>query len=218
MKGSVFLNTDFSRNLVLLRKEKGLSQKKVSEDLSISQALLSHYEKGIRECGLEFVVKTADYFGVSCDFLLGRSDKREPHRPEPGGKLTEGSSAQNPINGSVNIVLGILKKINSKSLYIYVTNYLSAAVYTMFRMLYSSSEKNPQQLFKVESDLYAAVASSKMAMARAKCKSLLNGSVFDDGEKISKEKLPVLNISIIEAEFPKNSHALFDLIDRVEKD
>ena len=76
------INNDFPRILTLLRKEQGFSQKKVAEDLGISQALLSHYEKGIRECGLNFVVKVADYYGVSCDYLLGRT----PHRT--GKKFT----------------------------------------------------------------------------------------------------------------------------------
>ena len=66
------MSSDFSRIITLLRKEKGISQKQVASDLGISQALLSHYEKGIRECGLDFVVKVADYYGVSCDYLLGK--------------------------------------------------------------------------------------------------------------------------------------------------
>lgn len=65
------MNTAFPRILTLLRKERGVSQKQVSTDLQVSQALLSHYEKGIRECGLDFVVRAADYYGVSCDYLLG---------------------------------------------------------------------------------------------------------------------------------------------------
>ena len=43
--------------------KRGISQKKAATDLHISQALLSHYEKGIRECGLDFVVAAADYYG-----------------------------------------------------------------------------------------------------------------------------------------------------------
>ena len=70
------MNADFHRILTLLRKEKGISQKQAAASLGISQALLSHYEKGIRECGLEFVVKVADFYGVSCDYLLGRSPDR----------------------------------------------------------------------------------------------------------------------------------------------
>ena len=55
------MNTDFPRILTLLRKERGISQKQAAAELGISQALLSHYEKGIRECGLDFVVRTADF-------------------------------------------------------------------------------------------------------------------------------------------------------------
>ena len=43
------MNKDFPRILTLLREEKGLSQKKAAADLGISQPLLSHYEKGIRD-------------------------------------------------------------------------------------------------------------------------------------------------------------------------
>ena len=56
---------EFSRIITLLRKERGITQKQAAQDLGVSQALLSHYEKGIRECGLDFVVRVADYYGVS---------------------------------------------------------------------------------------------------------------------------------------------------------
>ena len=56
------MNTDFPRILSLLRKERGLSQKQVAQDLGIAQALLSHYEKGKRECGLSFLIKAATLF------------------------------------------------------------------------------------------------------------------------------------------------------------
>ena len=52
---------------------KGVSQKQAAADLGISQALLSHYENGIREPGLQFLVKAADYYNVSCDYLLGHA-------------------------------------------------------------------------------------------------------------------------------------------------
>ena len=69
--------SDFSRSLTLLRKEKGISQRSAAKDLGISQALLSHYENGIREPGLAFVVKACDYYGVSADYLLGRTLSRD---------------------------------------------------------------------------------------------------------------------------------------------
>ena len=58
------MNTDFPRIIALQRKERQISQKQAAADLGISQALLSHYEKGIRECGLDFLVRIADYYNV----------------------------------------------------------------------------------------------------------------------------------------------------------
>ena len=66
---------NFSEALCELRRSRGLSQRSVAADLHISQALLSHYENGAREPGLGFVVRACDYYGVSADFLLGRTDE-----------------------------------------------------------------------------------------------------------------------------------------------
>lgn len=54
--------SDFSRCLSLLRQERGVSQRAAAKDLGISQALLSHYENGVREPGLAFVVKACNYY------------------------------------------------------------------------------------------------------------------------------------------------------------
>ncbi len=59
-----------------LRQEKGVSQKSAAADLGVSQALLSHYEKGIREFSLDFLSRAADYYEVTADYILGRSDSR----------------------------------------------------------------------------------------------------------------------------------------------
>jgi len=69
--------TEFSRTLSLLRRERGVSQRTAAADLGVSQALLSHYENGIREPGLPFVVRACDYYNVSADFMLGRTLSRE---------------------------------------------------------------------------------------------------------------------------------------------
>lgn len=70
------MDRNFSVVLSELRKEKGLSQKEAAAKLGISQALLSHYEKGIRECGHSFLMRVADFYDVSCDYLLGRTTER----------------------------------------------------------------------------------------------------------------------------------------------
>ena len=55
----------------------GISQRKAAAALGISQALLSHYENGIREPGLAFVARACDFYHVSADFLLGRTSSRD---------------------------------------------------------------------------------------------------------------------------------------------
>lgn len=68
---------EFSQVILKLRKERRLSQREVSEALGISQALLSHYEKGLREPKFEFVVKVCDFYDVSADYLMGRTKIRK---------------------------------------------------------------------------------------------------------------------------------------------
>ena len=70
------MSTSVSSRLVSLRKEKNLSQKEAAIELGVSQALLSHYEKGIRECGLDFLCRASAFYDVSTDYLLGLTDNK----------------------------------------------------------------------------------------------------------------------------------------------
>ncbi len=70
------MSTPISTRLVSLRKDKNLSQKEAAAALGVSQGLLSHYEKGIRECGLDFLCRAASFYDVSADYLLGLSDTK----------------------------------------------------------------------------------------------------------------------------------------------
>ena len=84
------MNVMFSQALSHLRHEKGISQRLAAQELGVSQALLSHYENGIREPGLAFVVKACDYYQVSADYLLGRtSDRSGSAGPAGGGDQTD---------------------------------------------------------------------------------------------------------------------------------
>ena len=67
----------FSETMSELRRKKGASQRTAAADLGISQALLSHYENGAREPGLDFVCRACEYYGVSADYLLGRAGRRD---------------------------------------------------------------------------------------------------------------------------------------------
>lgn len=68
------MKNSFADMLSELRRERGISQKKAAKDLEISQALLSHYENGVREPKFEFVNRACVYYGVSADYILGRQE------------------------------------------------------------------------------------------------------------------------------------------------
>ena len=68
------MERSFGNILSGLRHSRDLSQRQLAGDLHISQALLSHYENGTREPGLPFICRVCEYFGVSADYMLGRSD------------------------------------------------------------------------------------------------------------------------------------------------
>ena len=92
--------TDFSRTLSLLRQEAGISQRKAAAALGISQALLSHYENGIREPGLAFVTRVCDFYHVSADYLLGRTASRDGSIIE-AAELYDASDEKGTLKGSI---------------------------------------------------------------------------------------------------------------------
>ena len=80
----------FSETMCLLRRERGLTQRAAAAELRISQALLSHYENGAREPGLDFLRRACRFYGVSADYLLGlRDTDARPERAALEAALTE---------------------------------------------------------------------------------------------------------------------------------
>ena len=58
-----------------LREARHLSQLRLATELNLTQNSISRYENMEREAGYETLIRIADYFHVSLDYLLGRSDK-----------------------------------------------------------------------------------------------------------------------------------------------
>ncbi len=57
-----------------LRQKRGISQIKLSMDLNMNQNTISRYETGERQADYKTLIKLADYFNVSIDYLLERTD------------------------------------------------------------------------------------------------------------------------------------------------
>lgn len=63
---------EFAKNLKSLRIEYNLSQQKLANTIGVSQKAIDYWEKGINEPKASYILLLADYFDVSCDFLLGK--------------------------------------------------------------------------------------------------------------------------------------------------
>ena len=160
--------TRFAGILSQLRKERGISQKKAAADLGISQALLSHYEKGIRECGLSFVIRCSEYYGVTTDYLLGVSDSRnglELIDLVDSDKNDELSPAT--LIHATQYLLNLLSAGTDKKTMSYVYNYTLLCVYREATTM-AKAGILPKEMFKIDYTLGRELASAATAMEDAK--------------------------------------------------
>lgn len=57
-----------------LRTEKGISQKTLAKNIGVSQKAIDYWERDINEPKASYIIKLADFFGVTADYLLGRKE------------------------------------------------------------------------------------------------------------------------------------------------
>lgn len=229
------MTMEFNRIITLLRKERGITQKQAAEDLGVSQALLSHYEKGIRECGLEFVVRVADYYGVSCDYLLGRSADRSgmvlnaedlPNPESMKDSIYRGSVLptmnKKLVSNSLNILYAKVGECQDKSLVTEVSAFLMLAVYKVFRRLYSAQPHNARSLFGVPQALWEGYSDSAMHLAEANIQALLDGEdPAGSGAGVKDTARLTMTTESLAKEYPLYASSLMNLIKtseaRIEK-
>ena len=220
---------EFSRILTLLRKERGITQKQAAEELGISQAQLSHYEKGIRECGLAFVVRVAEYYDVSCDYLLGRSAERSGQTirvedlPESGastaGSVYRGSVLptmyKKLLENSLEVLYDKLQASGDKQLVNGVSRYLQLAVYKMLRQLHDAAPRNVSGMFRVGAARWAADADAAMRLTEADLAAALMG---EDGTRESADPATLaLTTERLAHDYPRHATSLFNLVKNAEE-
>lgn len=226
------MNNDFPRIVTLLRKERGLSQKQAALELGVSQALLSHYEKGIRECGLDFVVKIADYYDVSCDYLLGRTVERsyasdstkdiKAKTASQSGDETAKTNALIAMNkklilNSLNIIFDVLEQTDNKGISSEVSSYFMVSVYKMLRALYSANSRNPQAMFSVIPEIYTGISNALQSIIESNISCLTSGKSAGNHEGISSSDAPALSPDVISKRHPDLAPSLYNLIRDTEE-
>ncbi len=210
------MNSDFPRILSLLRKERHISQKDAAAALGVAQALLSHYEKGKRECGLDFLVRAADYYNVSTDYLLGRSPMStgsvimesqipdaQTHEKARFGADISITLSKKRLTNSIEVIYSILSRIGNSKLNNAVTNILNFTVYKVFRIIYRTNPKNSDTMFEIGSE-----SACRMASAGAEMGEGAAAVAIKEAEQIA----PEISTVMIETDYPKQAPALLSLI------
>lgn len=73
------MSYSIGKRLKQLREESGLQQKDIAKILGVTESAIGHYERGARNLDPESIKKLADFFGVSSDYLLCRTDIKNPY-------------------------------------------------------------------------------------------------------------------------------------------
>jgi transcriptional regulator with XRE-family HTH domain len=215
------MKADFSRTLSLLRQEKGLSQRQVAAGLGISQALLSHYENGVREPGLAFVGRACDFYGVSADFLLGRTLSRDGTTILDADSLYDSSQerdnvlrgsvmatlAKKLIVNSVGVLFDLLGRLGSRQAVKSALNVLGGTVYTLYRHLCRVSPDYKEEMFSVSDSCFVT--------GLARVDLILSESEYVQALQLSREKkepFPPLDHPSMAGSYPGTYQSLLQVI------
>ncbi len=223
------MNDSFPRIITLLRTERNITQKDAARDLNISQALLSHYERGARECGLDFLIKIADYYGVSCDYLLGRTSERTGARltvndiPEPENaddSMMKGSTLpvlnKKLIANSLNIIFDLLQKLDNNDLTNQISVYQMIAVYKIFRILYSANSQNSSSFFSVSENAFKGFSDASMSLTESRINSLVSGRETDGMKPVSDTQPLSMSFDSLSSDYQLYASSLMNLIRNAE--
>lgn len=71
---------DYIKRIRDLREDNDKTQTEIAEHLRISQTMYARYERGANELPIRHLIKLADYYGVSTDYILGRTDNQKLYK------------------------------------------------------------------------------------------------------------------------------------------
>lgn len=158
--------SQFAKKLSELRKERGISQKKAAADLGVSQALLSHYEKGIRECGLDFVIRCSEYYGITTDYLLGVSNSRNGIDTKCLG-IGDDKASGGTLVSAIKFLLEIINTAKNEGAVNYINDYYTLCAYRVAVTL-AKAGLLPLELFKLDFNVGRELASAAIAVEDAR--------------------------------------------------
>lgn len=192
--------------LKAVRVQKGIKQIEAAKALHISHGLLSHYENGIRQPGLDFLCAASQYYGVTTDYLLGMTDI---NASLPAGTV-ETSNAVAGFSQITDILTGIyslLAIIDDPDLSIRATDYIGANLYRIFRPLFDIHDVQYDTDFSVSSDTFSLCGASA---------TLSEAALLIRLRSLPAEKIQMLHALCLEEKIPVNMNSFFENLKKVD--
>lgn len=160
--------SQFAQNLTEQRHRSKLSQKAAAQALEVSQALLSHYEKGIREPGLDFVVRAAELYGVTTDELLGLDAPPVAIPDSEPFSVPFVEQMHVELHNAFMVLLDMLNEDYDPTVATYIRMYLGETMYEMFRLLYRANPGYDPAIFSISDQQFdSGAVVSDLTLVRA---------------------------------------------------
>lgn len=180
----------FAQRLINLREQKNITQQELADELGITRQSLSLYEKAERTINIELLAKIADFFNVSTDYLMGRTDTET---------LNEDIQTACKVTGLSEDAVKNIRKItmqeNEKNMYkelMYIIN--SCTSYqedtTQLKHIFINDKKAFVCNHFIESDMFPKIINSLYDAVEIKCK----GTIEEKGDKYLPFDLKNINI------------------------
>lgn len=99
----------FHKRLKQLREEKGVSQKDLAANLQVTERAVQYYETGDREPTIKNIEKLATYFGVTTDYILGRTNDPQGYFADHLRRLAA-NEIYEPISDFISLIVDEAKK------------------------------------------------------------------------------------------------------------
>lgn len=205
------MKNTFGKNIAAMRHKNGWSQKDTAAKLGISQALLSHYEKGIRECGLEFLVTAANVFNCSVDSLLGLAEpvleqKIDADNISADLKMySDFSKGREDAVNTLSLLYSITARIGNPEICKDFNNIVQSEIFLLARV--AQDKFFSKENFK--EDMVSSLATANLV--KAKSLAAINRTMVEENINVNLTK------ERVKEEYPVTSRSFYKLISYFEK-
>ena len=173
-------------NIRSLREDHDFRQCDLASVLHVSQNTYSQYENGVIELTAERLVKLADFYNVSIDYLLGRTLSRDG-AIIGADDLYDSTDEKGNLRGSImatlqkklvvntaNVLFDLLGKVGSRSAITAAGDYLSGSLYLLLRQLYRRGGGNEDFFAVSPGDYDGGLVQADMTMSQVRYRRALS--------------------------------------------